>query len=88
MHAACSSGTIITLSAITIILEMLLKAGVNINTKEITGAILLYILYNQCYRSRLCDIKALNMLLQRGADKIAEDKEGESVNNLVKKDNI
>jgi hypothetical protein len=46
MHAACSLGTITTLPAITIILEMLLKAGVNVNAKEIIGAILLYVLYN------------------------------------------
>jgi ankyrin repeat protein len=88
MHAACSSGTITTLPAITIILEMLLEAGVDVNAKEITGATPLHVLYNQCYRSRLCDTKALNMLLRRGADKMAEDKEGESVNDLVEKDDI
>jgi ankyrin repeat protein len=88
MHAACSLGTITTLPAITIILEMLLEAGVDVNAKDITGATPLHVLYNQCYRSRLCDTKAFNMLLRRGADKMAEDKEGESVNDLVKKDDI
>jgi hypothetical protein len=88
MHAACSLGTITTLPAITIILEMLLEAGVNVNAKDITGATPLHVLYNQCYRSLLCDTEALNMLLQRGADKMAEDKEGESVNDLVEKDDI
>jgi hypothetical protein len=67
---------------------MLLEAGVDVNAKDITGATPLHVLYNQCYRSRLCDTKALNMLLRRGADKMAEDMEGERVNDLVEKDDI
>ena len=86
MHAACSFGTITTLPAIANILEILLEAGVDVNANDITGATPLHVLYNQCYRLHLGDAEVLNMLLRRGADKMAENKEGESVNDLIEKD--
>jgi ankyrin repeat protein len=89
--AACGKNNPAILAPMAQIVETFLDRGVDVNAKDSTGSTVLHLLYEQCYRSdrgySICrSTGVFNLMVRKGADRLAANNKGETMLGLIEKD--
>jgi ankyrin repeat protein len=89
--AACGKNNPAIFAPMAQIVETFLDRGVDVNAKDSTGSTVLHLLYEQCYRSdrgySICrSTGVFNLMVRKGADRLAANNKGETMLGLIEKD--